>query len=160
MLYRYLNILFYSFILQKRCVHVRREVIEWVWGRVGVSVSHVWRYRQPFLLPRLSSTFQPIRVEITSAIMVKYPLKQLNKTKWKSELELSNILNVQLHLWCPLEHWKVSETSSSQCLLGKKNKKGAVVGEGHDGVAYRRDYTVCLSTLRHITLHSQQPLQW
>jgi len=35
--------------------------------------------------------------------------------------------------------------SSSQCLLGKKNEKGAVVSEGHEGMAKRRDYTVSQS---------------
>lgn len=35
----YLNILFYSFILQKRNVCVCEEVIEWVFGRAGVSVK-------------------------------------------------------------------------------------------------------------------------
>lgn len=142
MLYRYLNILFYSFILQKGCVCasvcVRKEVIEWVLGRAGVSVKLLWRtsrgvtdfwkHQEPFLLPLLSSTFQPIKAKITSEVMVGLPL--------------TCVKTFRLHLWFPRKHWNVKETSSSQCLLGKNNKKEAVVSEGHEGMANRGDYTV------------------
>lgn len=193
MLYRYLNILFYSFILQKVCVCVsvcvRKEVIEWVLGREGVSVK---------LLTCLSC------VELQTLEIAKSPFccrcspPCFSQSKWRSQVRskkkkkntkrkcvvskiwtVLNVSNLQLHLWFPLKHWKVSETSSSQCLLGKSNKKkgggGAVVqwvkgmkvwltGEIKQSVSPCRAQTTCslsavwhkLTTPQHISLHSQQ----
>lgn len=97
------------------------------------------------------------------------------KIKWKYVFRIWT-WTCQIHNFTcdfPPKDWKVSETSSSQCLLGNNNKKGAVVSEGHEGMADRRDYTVSqsvagtnnlqlvwhkLTTPHHISVHSQQTL--
>lgn len=55
----------------------------------------------------------------------------------------------QIHTCASTEWLSGEEESSSQCLLGKNNdgrgRGGAVVSEGHEGMASRGDYTVSQS---------------
>lgn len=96
---RYIGIWIYYFIplFYKKCVCVSVCVQGGHWmgvrqsGRLSeASLTHFmcgvtdfWKRQEPFLLPLLSSMFQPIKVEITSELMVDCRLKKLHKIKWK-----------------------------------------------------------------------------
>lgn len=174
MLYRYLNILFYSFILQKKCISVCKEVIEWVWGRVGVSVKRLrdfmWSYRlwgqKPFTAAaallhvsanqggnqkrnKIKDTKLPLELDRG----VKFTPPHLTSTRGlKSERD------VQLPVPAGCKIIKRG------LLLWVKGMKVWLTGQITQSVSSRRAQTTCsssadwhkLTTPQHISFHSQQ----
>lgn len=159
-------------------------------GRLSETsdIFHVWSYRLLKTPRALSAAAALLHVSANKSENHKWGHGRLSPQrkketyiKWnenmsslKCERGSLNVSNSQLHSWFPPKDWKVSETSSSQCLLGKNNKKWGLLwvkgmkvwltGEITQSVSPRRAQTTCslsavwhkLTTPQHISLHSQQ----
>lgn len=145
-------------------VCVRKEVIEWVLDRVGVSVKPLWqtpglqtfeKHQEPFLLPLLSSMFQP--AETTSEVMVD------------SRLDVSKLSNFTCDFHGSTETWR-RRPAPSACwvkiikrrLLWVKGMKvwltGEIIRSVSQSVRIRhKQPAACLTWTDNATTHQFTP---
>lgn len=188
MLYMYLNILFHSFILQKRCVCVL--VCAQGGHRMGVGLSGCLRGT---FLTRVRCVEVQTFENAKSPFCCRCSAPCFSQSRWRSQVEshrtpASKLLNVQngnmdaqmcqthnFDLRFPPQCWKWERHQAPSACWVKIIQKGASVNEGCVGMANRRLHSkavcvghnqpaACLSSdtnwQRRVTSDSQQTLQW